>query len=234
MIVTTWSPDGYEQYGRRFIETYNSDFPLVVYVEDDKEVNGAETRSLYDIPGCIQFLEAVKHYTPDHYRRDVNKFSRKVFAITHAAMNHNGDMAFIGGDTVFHKPFEDDFLRNILDCFYLAYLGRDGYHSETDFLAFDTTHSMNAFFMKMFVMQYTTGAFQHLKYFCDSDVFDHTRELLNVPANDLNVSRDSNHPFINSILGEYCDHLKGPQRKKDGRSHKDDYVDKRKTQVGAV
>jgi hypothetical protein len=234
MIVTTWSPQGYEQYGRRFIETYDSPYPLVVYVEDDKDIEGVETRSLYDIPGCTEFLKAVEHYKPNHYRRDVNKFSRKVFAITDAARHFSGKMAFIGGDTVFYKPFEPDFLDNILDGYYLAYLGRDGYHSETDFLAFNTEHKINDLFMKLFLMEYTTGAFQHLKYFCDSDVFDHLRLLLNAPANDLNISRDMRHPFVNSILGDYCDHLKGPQRKEDGQSHRDDYINKRRVQVRAV
>mgnify|MGYP001823572645 CR=1 FL=1 len=135
-------------------------------------------------------------------------------------------MAFIGGDTVFHRPFEDDFLENILEGAYLAYLGRDGYHSETDFIAFDTMHPANTLFMKLFLAEYTTGAFQDLKWWCDSDVFDHIRVLLNVPTNDLNLIRDMNHPFVNSILGQYADHLKG-SRKLAGKSRKEDYVDKR-------
>ena len=42
MIVTTFSPKGYEQYGKRFIETYKEfcDLPLVVYVEDDLKIKG--------------------------------------------------------------------------------------------------------------------------------------------------------------------------------------------------
>lgn len=227
MIITTWSPEGYEQYGKGFIDTYCSDYPLVVYVEDDKDIPGVETRSLYDIGGCVQFLEKVKHYRPNHYRRDVNKFSRKVFAITDAAMKHNGKLAFIGGDTVFHKPFEKDFLDKIIGDAYLAYLGRDHYHSETDFLAFNTQHGVNILFMRMFKMMYTTGAFKDLHFFCDSDVFDHIRVLLNVHTNDLNLIRDENHPFVNSILGEYCDHLKGPERKANGKSSESDYVNKR-------
>jgi hypothetical protein len=228
MIVSTWSPKGYEQYGKRFIDTYCSPQKLVVYVEDDKEIEGVETRSLYDIPGCVQFLVRTKHYQPTHYRKDVNKFSRKVFAITDAASRYKGRMAFIGGDTVFHKPFEYDFLDTILHGVYLAFLGRDGYHSETDFIAFDTIHPANRVFMDLFKAEYTTGAFQQLKWWCDSDVFDHVRVLLNVPSNDLNVIRDTNHPFINSILGEYCDHLKGPQRKLNGKSSSEDYVNQRR------
>jgi len=226
MIVTTFSPDGYIQYGKKFIETYKKycKYPLIVYVEDDLKIEGVEVRQLYDVPGCREFLSRISNYKPDHYRRDVNKFSRKVFAICDAMKRYNGSMAFVGADTVFQKDIPDSFLDDMLEDVYLAYLGRSNYHSETDFIAFDTTHQVNHLFRELFLSIYTTGSFQHLKYYCDSDVFDFVRTTLNIPENNLNIIDDKNHPFVNSILGEYMDHLKGPERKTLGRSLKEDYV----------
>ena len=225
MIVTTFSPEGYELYGKRFIETYKKHCKeeLVVYVEDDLEIEGVEVRNLYRVPGCIAFLNRVRDYKPDHYRRDVNKFSRKVFAITDA-MSHKGKVVFIGADTIFHKDIPEGFFDSLLDDVYLAYLGRKTTHSETDFLAFDTTHSISEQFRFMFINTYITGAFQHLKYFCDSDVFDFVREFLCVPENNLNIINDRKHPFVNSILGEYMLHLKGPERKLAGKCFDDDFI----------
>jgi len=230
MIVTTFSPTGYIQYGRKFIETYKEfcKEPLVVYVEDDLEIEGVEVRSLYDIPGCVPFLKQVKQYKPDHYRRDVNKFSRKVFAICDALERYEGAVTFLGADTVFLKDMPEDFFANLVDGHDLAYLGRSKFHSETDFISFNTKSSVIKAFRKLFLSIYTTGAFQHLEYFCDSDVFDFVYKLLNIYGNNLNTIDDHRHPFVNSVLGEYLDHLKGPDRKNIGFSPRDDYVNQRR------
>jgi len=225
MIVTTFSPQGYEQYGKRFIETYKKycNLPLVIYVEDDLKIEGVDVRNLYEVPNCIPFLQSVKNYKPDHYRRDVNKFSRKVFAITDAGLTHKGKFAFIGADTYFQKIIPNDFLDKLLGDKYIAYLGRSKLHSETDFIAFNTEDKFNPLFMGLFVSMYTTGAYKDLEYFCDSDVFDHIRKLLGVSETNLNTEDDHTHPFANSILDEYMIHLKGPERKHTGKYLEDDY-----------
>jgi len=233
MIITTFSPAGYAQYGWKFIETYKEfcNLPLVVYVEDDLKIEGVDVRNLFEVPGCRDFLEIVKGVKANHYRNDVNKFCRKVFAMTDS---HRGKYAFIGADTVFHKKIPHDFLDSILDGVYIAYLGRKKLHSETDFIAFNGNHKIHNLFQSMFIRMYTTGAFQHLKYACDSDVFDHIRTLLSVQENNLNVIGDEVHPFVNSILGEYAIHLKGPQRKMMGKCFEGDYVNQRRIPVRAI
>ena len=231
MIVTTFSPSGYRQYGQRFVETYKEycKYPLIIYVEDDLKIPGIEVRNLYSIPGCKKFLDIVKDVKVEHYRMNVNKFCRKVFAIYDASRFER--FAFIGADTIFHKEIPDTFLDDMLKDVYLAYLGRKIMHSETDFIAFNTSHKASNLFMSLFLGMYTTGAFQDLKYWCDSDVFDHVRKLLSLPENNLNICGDENHPFVNSILGEYMTHLKGPQRKMMGKCFDHDYLDKRRIQV---
>jgi len=236
MIVTTFSPEGYEKYGKRFVETYKQhcDMPLVIYVEDDLKIDGVDTRNLFDVPGCDEFLEKVAGHKPNSYREDVNKFSRKVFAMTNVGLTYNDRFAFIGADTVFHSDIPDNFFDVVLKNKYLGYLGRTQMHSETDFIAFDCSKVINSLFMSLFIRIYTTGAFMHQKYYCDSDVFDFVRILLSPPANNLNVIDDHNHPFVNSVLGKYMDHLKGPIRKEAGRSFDNDYVDNRKPQIQRV
>lgn len=45
----------------------------------------------------------------------------------------------------------------------------------------------------------------------------------NITANDP----PSDHPFINSVLGQYMDHLKGDSRKEQGKSFGDDLMQER-------
>ncbi len=150
MIVTTFSPEGYQYYGKRFIESYRKHCSeeLVIYVEDDLKLDGIETRNLFDVPGCREFLEIVKDYKPDIYRNDVNKFCRKVFAMTDG---HSGVMTFLGADTYFLKDMPEGFFEGLVGDNYIAYLGRKRLHSETDFISFNTNHSINNTFMTLFL-----------------------------------------------------------------------------------
>lgn len=232
MIVTSFSPKGYEQYGKRFVETYNKycNYPLRIYTEEPIDI---ETKNLFEIPGCSEFLERVKNYKPNHYRNDVSKFCRKMFAL-YDASQYKGKIAWVDADIIFKKQVSDNFLDKILQDVYVAYLGRKKTHSETGFVALDTSHKLHDLFMTLYIRTLTTGAFMDLKYCCDSDVFDHIKKLLSPPENNLNISGDENHPFVNSILGQYMDHLKGPIRKQRGSSLDNDYIDKRRKQIRAL
>ncbi len=215
MIVTSFSKAGYEQYGRRFLESYRKhcNLPLVIYTEDPIDI---ETEPLWGIPGCATFVDIVSRETTrpvtNGYRFNTSKFCRKVFVINHVASTFKGKFAWLDADTVLHKDIPDDFLDTLLEGVYLAYLGRDCLHSETGFIAFDTTHEMNFLFQLLFLREYTSGAYHDLKYWCDSDIFDHILTLLNPPANDLTTDRNSMNPFGESILGQYMTHYKGPNK----------------------
>lgn len=212
MIVTSFSKAGYEQYGKRFLKSYQThcNIPLVIYTEEPIDT---PTESLWGIPGCKDFVDIVSRETTlpvqNGYRFNTYKFCRKVFVMNHVATTFKGKFAWLDADTILHKDIPDDFLDEILEGVYLAYLGRDVLHSETGFVAFDTTHEMNRLFQLLFLREYTSGAYHDLKGWCDSDVFDHVRTLLSPPENDLTVDRNSMTPFPESVLGEYMSHLKG-------------------------
>lgn len=241
MIVTTFSPQGYLDYGVDFVESYKKHckYPLTIYVEDDLKIDGADTRNLFEVPGCELFLEAIRSIDysrfigmPNNYRMNVNKFCRKVFAMTDFGLKAESDYAFIGADTIFHKDVPEDFLEKMLENVYIAYLGRKGFHSETDFIAFNPEFSAHKMFQSMFIRMYTTGAFQDMKYWCDSDVFDHIRVLLSVPENNINTLDDETTLDTQSVLNEYMTHLKGPLKKQQFIEAKN--VNQRRKKVGTV
>lgn len=103
-VVTGWSPAGYEEYGRRFAETFDRYWPkevqLVVYGEQPVPLPRGEFRKLSEIPGCVEFLqrfdnawargqeptpETANRWKPKHYasrynfRFDAWKFCRQGF-----------------------------------------------------------------------------------------------------------------------------------------------------------
>ena len=213
MIVTSFSPSGYEEYGKRFLESYakHCRLPLMIFTEEP--IPKLETESLWDIPGCKQFVDYVSHETTkpvrNGYRFNTHKFCRKVFAINSVAKTYKKPFAWLDADTVFHKDLPEDFLGTVLDGVYLAYLGRDKFHSETGFIAFDPTKKVHDLFHFLFLREYTSGAYHDLRHWCDSDIFDHVRTLLSPDENDLNVAKSEMNPFGESILGDYMKHYKG-------------------------
>ena len=123
------------------------------------------------------------------------------------------------------------------DCF-TSYLGRPkkGF-SETGIYIFNIAHPYAEEFFTRWQRMYDEDEFFKLKGYTDSYTFDGVRiEMENegkIKNNDLNDGRyaghrKAKHPFINSELGEYMDHLKGYTRKDKMSSHKRDLTVKHK------
>ena len=253
MIVTSFGAEGYEKYGRRFIETFLkhwSDESLVIYYEvkpeDAIENERVEWRDLFSIPNTPIFYEKILASdlifqgvrTPKgrklyDYKYDSYRFCRKVFAIVDASLRPPTvaeRIAWIDADVVFHSDVPDNFLETILpEPAYVAYLGRTFIYTETGFLAFNPVHPIHEGFMRMFGDMYMSGAFKYLGEWHDCYVFDFVREFTGIPTINLSGQMETEHPFINSVLGEYMDHLKGPKRKEQGHSNKEDLLPEQMT-----
>jgi hypothetical protein len=81
---------------------------------------------------------------------------------------------------------------------------------------FNLEHDIMEMFMVMYRSAYFNGAFRYLGEMHDCYVLDFLIRLLNVPTRNLTVNEKSDHPFQESVLGQYMTHLKGPDRKKTG------------------
>jgi len=235
MIVTSMGPKGYEQYGKRFIETFIEQWPeneeLVVYLEEpvDFEHPRVTFRNLLSVEGMIPFLDTVLASNPIFrglrlnktqydYHFDAFKFARKVFSIADAAADYQGAMAWIDADVYTHSKVPEGFVKSVLEGVYTAYLGRPNMYTEAGFIAFDTTHPAHQYFMNLYIGSYLSGAFVYLGEWHDCYVYDFVRIVTGVPGNDLAAGLNPNHPFVESVLGEYMDHVKGEERKKAGKS----------------
>jgi hypothetical protein len=226
-VVTSLSREGYDTYGKRFLETYHRHWklPLVVYSEDDLPI---PYRPLDD-PDHLRFRA-----NPDasqDYRFQAVRFSHKVFAILDAAQD-GGRIVWLDADVVTFKDVPEKFIADLLPKGkHIAYLGRTHMHSECGFVIYDCD-KLGAFFAEWRRL-YTSGDIFGLKEWHDSYVFDHLRQKLNIPSENISgPGKAAHHQFINSPLGKYMDHLKGG-RKGMLRSPRSDLVWERKEEYWA-
>lgn len=243
MIVTSFGPEGYESYGKQFIESYyehGNDHPLVVYVEGQDQLNrvgtdwadkGINADDLLEIPVVQQTLaemgknptmrgmfkdnEGVEHHS---WRLDAFRYCRKVFAFANeiklAMQSGHPHVYWLDADITFTGKLPDQFDNVVLpDPFALSFLGRSNMHSETGFMGADAKHPKMRMFVAMYQGLYATGTFADLREWHDCYIFDHARKLTLLPEIDLTTDHENLYPFDSSVLSNWMTHHKGPVRK---------------------
>lgn len=255
-VVTSCSLKGWEQYGRRFVETFDKFWPesvSLLIVSEDKlpvpfpfkhryqaclSLNQSELWSRFNIqfggnlwvagngavtrpPGVAPNWRDTKGY---NFRFDAFKFCKKVFAIELAARRvQEGRLLWIDADSLTFADVPEELAEKVLPSAYaLSCLARPGYHSECGFVGYNLDHSGAIHFLRQFTNLYASGEVFALAEWHDSWVFDWLRNKL-MTATYAIPHRSKGHPFVNSELGKYLDHLKGA-RKVQGRSKPNEQV----------
>jgi hypothetical protein len=233
-VITSFSRAGHQEYGDRFIRTFQTNWPvaveLIVYRESPFSPSlRAEQRDLFKIEACNRFIAAngsdaearglvptaiwkAKERTDGYsYRFDALKFCRKVFAIADAARQmQTGLLAWIDADAYTHEPVPEDFIEEMLDGQDAAYLGRDRTHTECGFLAFRLPEALPL--IEAWEAFYATDSVFDQREWHDSYLFDRARE--SVPGNWRNMTPGgSRHVWFSSPLAPFMDHLKGDRKK---------------------
>jgi len=181
--------------------------------------------------GLIRNDIKTKHKNKESYLWDAVRFSHKVFCQIHAARQHDADhMFWIDADTVTFRDVGDAYKSWIHgDEIFCTFLGRITY-TETGFIGFNLNHEYCDEFMNRYERLYTDATIFNLDQWTDCHTFDNIRiqmedegKITNV---NINHSTKNGHPFVNSVVGDYVDHLKGP-RKVDGKSKPKDILNTR-------
>ena len=233
-VVTTFFQEYYDQFGRQCVESVLRHWPLDIELHiyaEDCDVPATDRTFVHDLhascPKLVDFKRA--HGGPvrfqDDYRKDATRFANKVFAVLHACSHLDADKLFwLDADTVAFADIPEDFLHRCLpeDC-YTSCLLRDRMHTECSFVGYDLQHPVHSAFMEHWESYYTTGKVFDLPEWHDCATYDATRQLFEQQGRikTHNLSGQFGHlmhPFVNSELGQYMDHLKGPSRKQHGRS----------------
>ena len=189
-------------------------------------------------------------WQPQQYKfeYDAIRFSYKVFACIDAYYKTKPDMLwYLDADIITFEKIPMSWLEHILqNTAFTSYLGRPkkGF-SETGYYAFNTTHKYATEFFERWEQYYAEDLFFNIQKgflnhfpiagYTDSFTFDAVRlemeqagKIKNEDLNDGRWSGDrkARHPFINSELGQYMDHLKGYDRKAAMTSKKRDLTTK--------
>lgn len=230
-VVTTFSAEGYETYGRKMIQKFLEHWPRDVHIhvyyehiEPYIKNNRVVYHKLFDeAPELMAFLMSAEDDTSKGYNGAARRFAPKSYTICAAGQSLSGKMIWLDADTLTHCDIPHTFLSTLLGRSFSAYLGRDNYHSEGGFYMFDLEHEYAKPFFQRWQAYYDKGTIFNLKYWHDCGVYDAIRELY--PADGFrNLTPEAagmDHCFINGPLGAYMDHLKGP-RKAAGKSFQTD------------
>ena len=231
-IVSSWNAAGASLYGDRFIrqfaDSWSFEVRCILYLEGLSAVSPKMPSNMlarpFETTGWPEFGTQLKtrrfagFKTDDgevyQYRWDAVKFSKKVFALAHAADTIDDDLViWLDGDTVVRpgKFVDADWLRGICQGAHINYLGRERPHSETSFMSFDRAASktfpaeMRAVYSTMIFADSSLG-------WTDSDVFDATRHGSFFQFRNLTLGKPTGAVFERSRLGERLEHLKGARK----------------------
>jgi len=184
-IITSFNEDGYELYGKTFLESYTDhhDKPIIVYYEGQQPDFShplVSYKDLLKVEGLGEFLYGAKIFPAFHgnlwaekkrnYRYDVYKFCRKSFAQIDAAATNDDWLFWIDADVEFtghlNFPYGPAFM---------YYLGRPGWHSCASFVGWNLKHELSGEFWKRYWMLYMTGTVFCLPEWHDSFILDWLR-----------------------------------------------------------
>lgn len=244
LLVTTFNSEGYNVYGKKMLEAFLKYWPstqqIIVYTENcklDSNLNDSRiiVKDLLSIQSLVDFKQRHKNNpAANGYKKDTEskdfmfdavRFSHKVFALYDAVTNNVGkSIVWVDADTITHSNVPEDFLlTNFPQKDYgVAYLGRIRQYSECGWVIYHSNHPLMKDFWETFINYYRNDTIFQLQEWHDSFVFDVVRkEFESKGMKNQNITPGflAGHPFINCVLGEYMDHMKGP-RKKVGRSKK--------------
>ena len=256
-VITTFHKDGWELYGKRMVETFLEHWPedirIHLYCENIK--TGIDHPRVVEhdifetcpaIPGYLaqhnnDYNNGIKNGVRD-FKYDAIKFCYKVFAQCHGIRNSKADtLIFIDADTVtFARPPVDEIQKLLPEDNFTAYIGRPNNtklpFAETGYIMYNLKHPATTSFADVFEDLYTTGKIFELEYQVDCFTYDTARRITEqnygAKSNDITGPEGlgKRHPFVNTILGTFMDHLKGDARKTKGKSNIDDFKDKLKAE----
>lgn len=244
--LTSFTKEGYAQYGKNFLQTYRKYWPCdvkcVVYYEGDKfpekDDERVKWKKIFGVHRLKEYLQQVCCFplmtgqTTQGYNINYDaRMARKAFMQVHAMREFAGKVFWLDADIHTFAKIPDDFLDTVLpDRQFCCFLGRDKGESpikytESGFLGFNAEHPFADKFANVYLNIFLTGLIFTQKGWHDCYAFDLARKYFDKPLLFNNLGEDVNvtgtaHVFINSCLGKYMDHRKG-NRKSDKSRPKD-------------
>ena len=177
---------------------------------------------------------------------DAVRFANKVFCVINAVRNSSdyNYVVWLDADTNIFRPMPFEFITKLLpQNTMVTYLGREnptlndgGKYPECGFVGYNLQHPETQNFINEWERLYKEDSVFKILEWHDSYVFWHLtkkfRQEKLIEVNDIGkwVGVKGHHVFVNSVLGQYIDHMKGDRKIKGSSSKKDlkttiDYVE---------
>ena len=215
-VITTFSKDGYELYGRKMVNTWLQYWPLnyelLVYTEDFK-LNEKDKR-LFEIdinhacPDLLKFKQnSYKIITSNEKeKRHIDKairWSHKVYAISHALNNSENFLLFLDGDTYTIKTVVPNLtqllVKNHLFAVHFEHI-KDVLHFETGLIAFNLNHKQIPLLREELQKGYDNLDIYKLPKAWDGFWFSHLYKKFNLDVVNLGSGAVFSNPLIKGTL----------------------------------
>lgn len=229
-VVSSFTNDGYDLYGKKFIESFLTYWPesvqLTIYYEGGSSPI-SDPRVIVKNISEVQFHDyfmsqltfPIMHgkigggYNINYDAR----MARKVLIQMHAMKTMGGKIFWVDADSITFNQLPIEFLEECLpDQYFNCYLGRDGwYYTESGFIGFNANHQIAESFYNTYISIFLKGLIFTQQGWHDCFGFDLARSQFDkVHFKNLaqGLPHGTMHPFVNSDLGKYMDHRKGPRK----------------------
>jgi len=244
--ATSFSALGFQEYGTTMVKSFKTHWPksvkLCVYLDNpvDKSLLIRDSNIEYHIledKDLAEFKQRHAHNPDAHglgkyvlntgqseFKYNAVKFSHKVFALLKMIEDEKPDIAlWLDGDSRTHTDVDIDRIQSWCpkNCF-AGFLDRPWLYTETGFHIFRSKHTIASEFFKVWKDYYVNDHVFGLAAWTDCHTYDAARIQFDQSQwYNLSPAFDHPHPFINGVLGEVMDHMKGPRKQK-GTSHRRD------------
>lgn len=243
-VLSTFNKAGYDSYGKNFLSAFKTYWPkdvtLIVYLEgmnlknEDNVIYLKQEHTLNKLKRFkfenrgLEYSTGSNPWNPAQkgFFWDALKFSNKVFAVCHAISQYQkgyDQLIWLDADTLTRRKIDISFLDDVApnQNELVAYLNR-AIFPECGWVGYNLKHRLILKFARDFEDIYLSGNYRFLRESHDSYVFQRLIESYvekyGVTWRALGDDQSVGHVFLNSILGKYLDHLKGPKRKRLGSS----------------
>lgn len=215
-VITTFSIDGYELYGKRMVNTWLKYWPsnsqLVVYTEDfnlkEKDPRLIELDLNQSCPNLQLFKDKSNQIqvTDRKQKRHIDKairWSHKVYAISHALTNADDYLIFLDGDTYTSNPVKDNLaqrlVQNHLFAVHFEHI-KDQLHFETGLLSFNLNHKQMPLLIQELQKGYDNFDIYKLPKAWDGFWFAHLYKMFNLDVLNLGSGSVFSNPLVKGTL----------------------------------
>jgi hypothetical protein len=167
-VITTFSENGYVEYGKRWIESnlkyWPADTKFIIYTDFDLAAPTSQFKIKNfndEFPTHSLFVSSVLNRLKNTQKeKDIAqktiKFSFKGYVITNELLNaKNGYLIWLDGDTETLSHVNESVIEQLLDCKFLACQSeKSGKHIESGILIFDCEKTETFVFSKKLKEQY--------------------------------------------------------------------------------